>query len=149
MAQIGSPLVGLYQDQPRSVDATPPPQASDGAYEPEYGIPATIAGDTSTFIAHGVSVDDLGSFPGGARASQIQPDLTGPQIVNPARSRDGYTLQGPGTPEPAINAPRQGAILDSRGIIHLGIGPGIPLALVAIIAGYLYLSRHKGPVVAA
>ena len=145
MAQFA---VGLYQDSRDVLDQTAPPTAPDGVIIPETGVAATIAGKPSGIVAHGASINDLGSFPGGARASQIQPDLTGPQLVSPARSADGYGLRGPGTPEPAINAPRQGPILDSRGFVHLGVGPAVPLALVAIIAGALYLTRHKGSVIA-
>jgi hypothetical protein len=148
MGNVAQFDIGLYQDTRDVLDQTAPPTAPDGVIIPEFGNAATIAGKPSSFTAHGASTDYLGSYPGGARASQIEPDLTGPQLVSPARSADGYGMLGAGTPEPAINAPKQGAILDSRGYVHLGIGPAVPLALVAIIAGALYLTRHKGSITA-
>lgn len=140
--------IGRYQDSRDVVDQTPPATAPDGTIAPEHGVAATIAGAPSRFMAHGVSTDTMGSYPGGARASQIVPDLTGPQLVSPAHAADGFGMRKAGTPELAWYQPRQGPIIDSHGIIHLGIGPGIPLALVAVIAGALYLTRHKGSVIA-
>ena len=150
--RIGSFMAGLYQDQPDVLDQTPPPTAPDGVIIPEYQpIRGEVAGNPSTFVAHGVGFDTIGNYPttyqGPDQSSQIfNNDLfgLGADIANPARSADGYGMQGPGTPELAINAPRQGAILDSRVIIHLGVGPGIPVALLAIIAGFLYLTRGRG-----
>lgn len=128
------------------VDATPPPTASDAAYVPyDEPLAGTIAGEPDWFTSHGVSVNDLGSFPGGARASQITPDLTNPQLVNRARARDMVPLIGPGTPEPAMGAPSQGAILDHLddfGVIRLGIGPAVPVLLLAIVAGYWLYSQR-------
>ena len=117
------------------VSATPPPTASDAAYTPEGPLRGTIAGDPATFVAHGVSVNDLGAFPGGARASQIRPDLTGPDITAHARAGDGYGLQGPGTPELAIGAPQQGPKLDQLGYLRLGVGPAIPIVLIFGVLG--------------
>ena len=149
MAPIGSFLTGLYQDQPVQFSPTPPPEAPDGAIEREGDIRTNeIAGTASTFVAHGVGIDSMGSYPGAGRASQIPTDLNGPQIVSPARTGDGYHLREAGTPEPALYAPKRGPILDSRGYVHLGIGPAVPIALLAIVAGALYLLKSKGPVTA-
>jgi hypothetical protein len=154
---IGSTLAGLYQDQPDSINGTPPPTAPDGAITPEYQpVRGELAGAPSSFVAHGIGMDTIGNYPtsspyGPDASAEVNSDNLfglGADIASPARSRDGYGLRGAGTPEQAINAPKQGAILDSRGIVHLGIGPGVPLAMLAIVAGYLYLSRHKGPVIA-
>lgn len=153
---LGSVMTGLYQDQRDVINGTPPDTAPDGAVAPETGwTGGEIAGDPSGFLAHGVGYDTIGGYPtpGGERdaSSGIRnADLfgLGASIANPARARDGFGLQMPGTPEQAINAPRQGPILDQNGIVHLGFGPGIPLALIAIIAGFVFLTYHKGPVIA-
>lgn len=155
--RIGSVMTGLYQDQRDVIDGTPPKTAPDGQVQPEYLPRGELAGAPSSFVAHGIGMDTIGGYPttspyGHDTSANVNSDNMfglGADIANPARSRDGYGLREAGTPEQAINAPRQGAILDSRGIVHLGIGPGIPLAIFAIIAGYLYLTRHKGPVIAS
>jgi hypothetical protein len=139
-AGIGSGVSAALQ----GFDATPPPTASDASYAPGDQVEGTIAGQPSTFVAHGVNVNDLGSFPGGARASQITPDLTGPQIVNPARTGDGYRLLGAGTPELVQGQPKQGSILDkldAYGVMHLGVGPGIPLVLLVVIGAVFLWTR--------
>ena len=122
-------------------DGTPPPTASDHPIEPEFGIPGTVARDPSTFVSHGIGGDTLGSYPGGGRSTLIPSMLAGPQIVSPARTSDGQGLQGPGTPEPALNGPQRGAAIE-YGRIDLGWGPLIPLALVVVLGGY-YLLTHK------
>ena len=145
-AGIGSGVSASLQFQ--AFDATPPPTASDAAYVPEAELYGTIADHPSGFTAHGVSVNDLGAYPGGARASQIVPDLTGPQLVSPARAGDGYGLRGAGTPEPMQGQPPQGAILDKLdqyGIVHLGIGPGIPIVLLLLVgAAFVWTQRGRG-----
>lgn len=135
---------GLYQDRVRFVDATPPAESTNAPTEPGYVLPGMVAGDPSTFVAHGVSTDYLGSYPGGARASQIEPDLTGPQLVSPAKTRDGYGLRGAGTPEQAQNGPDIGPVRraweDSFG--H------VPIMLLVVAAGAWFLTQHKGSVLA-
>ena len=135
------------------VSATPPKQASDAAYTPlDKPLAGTIANHPEAFTAHGVSVDDLGSFvhPRGI-SSQIPTDLAvvGSEIVAHARGRNGYGLQGPGTPELTIGAPQQGPKLDQLGFVRLGIGPAIPVVLLAAVLGvWLWINGGRRAVMA-
>ncbi len=132
-----------------SFDATPPPTASDAPYTPLDGVQAEIAGEPTPFVAHGVSINDLGAYPGGARASNATPDLYGVDIVNPARAGDGYHLIGAGTPELMQGQPVMAPLTDylgKGGIVHIGIPgvPGIPVAVLAILAaGLLFVIASR------
>lgn len=128
--------------------ATPPDTASDAPYQPlDEPLEGTIAGQPDLFTSHGVGLDSLGQRTGaGQPASQISPDLINPAAIN---FGTGYQLQKAGTPEQAINMPKQGAILDTwkaldrYGVVHLGVGPAIPLVLVAAVAGVWLWTRQK------
>jgi len=141
-------------------DGTPPPTASDAPYVPEADLEGTIADAPSGFVAHGVSVNDLGAFPESeapaysraALTSQIASPLRTTSVVNPARSADGYGLLGAGTPELMQGQPVNGPVLAYRdwagrlpgGVVRLGIGPAVPMALlvvVAVVAVYVFTHR--------
>lgn len=155
--QLGAPIYGTaglaIDNFQASFDATPPPTASDAAYVPDAApLEGTIAGNPSSLVAHGVSINDLGAFPGGAKASNATPDLYGVDIVNPARAADGFHLRGAGTPELMQGQPPMAPLTDylgKGGIVHVGIPglPGIPVAVLAILglaAAYvLWSTRGK------